>query len=113
MRKRRSYLRAYEYASNMRVCIVVYTDEAYCVLEKASSTPFNMVNRQPLANKYSLDISRDRLIPTYKYTYTYTYVYMYTYIERSNASRNAENFWNDAFFQFVIRANERVNSNAV
>lgn len=57
----------------MRVCIIVYTDEAYCVLEKASSTPFNMVNRQPLANKYSLDISRDRLIPTYKYTYTYRY----------------------------------------
>lgn len=73
MRKRRSYLRAHEYASNMRVCIIVYTDEAYCVLEKASSTPFNMVNRQPLANKYSLDISRDRLIPTYKYTYTYRY----------------------------------------
>lgn len=80
---------------------------------------FQYGKQTPLANKYSLDVSRDRLIPTHKYTCSYhiydtrdSIRYIYIYIERSNACRNVENFWNDAFFQFVTRANEWVNSNS-
>ena len=92
----------------VRVCIIVRTPANRVLRPRESFVyTFQYGKQTPLANKYSLDVFSSNTNAWITYHTTRIHIF-----ERSNASRNAENFWNDAFLRFVTRVNERVNSDA-